>query len=290
MQNNIKKIAKDTNIFLKDFIKRQKKTDLISPMRYGLFSGGKKIRSKVLVDVGLIFNADYKTLIKIGAAVECIHAYSLIHDDLPCMDNDRLRRGKLSAHVKFGESTAVLAGNSLLTMAFEILSNNSLRLNEKIKINLIKRLSECSGHMGIAGGQFLDLSFEKKKISRNRIIEMEIKKTGKLFSFCCMVPSIIKNKDKKVIKLFEKIGSDIGLLFQIADDLIDYKGSAKNAGKKTKKDKKKGKATLISLLGYKNAIKYSNKIKFNILNNLKVYGKKTNNINQTIDYILNRNK
>jgi farnesyl diphosphate synthase len=290
MQNNIKKVAEDTNIFLKDFIKRQKKTDLISPMRYGLFPGGKKIRSKVLVDVGLIFNADYKTLIKIGAAVECIHAYSLIHDDLPCMDNDRLRRGKLSAHVKFGESTAVLAGNSLLTMAFEILSNNSLRLNEKIKINLIKRLSECSGHMGIAGGQFLDLSFEKKKISRNRIIEMEIKKTGKLFSFCCMVPSIIKNKDNKVIKLFEKIGSDIGLLFQIADDLIDYKGSAKKAGKKTKKDQKKGKATLISLLGYKNAIKYSNKIKFNILNNLKVYGKKTNNISQTIDYILNRNK
>jgi farnesyl diphosphate synthase len=290
MQNNIKKVAEDTNIFLKDFIKRQKKTDLISPMRYGLFPGGKKIRSKVLVDVGLIFNADYKTLIKIGAAVECIHAYSLIHDDLPCMDNDRLRRGKLSAHVKFGESTAVLAGNSLLTMAFEILSNNSLRLNEKIKINLIKRISECSGHMGIAGGQFLDLSFEKKKISRNRIIEMEIKKTGKLFSFCCMVPSIIKNKDNKVIKLFEKIGSDIGLLFQIADDLIDYKGSAKKAGKKTKKDQKKGKATLISLLGYKNAIKYSNKIKFNILNNLKVYGKKTNNISQTIDYILNRNK
>ena len=290
MQNNIKKVAEDTNIFLKDFIKRQKKTDLIFPMRYGLFPGGKKIRSKVLVDVGLIFNADYKTLIKIGAAVECIHAYSLIHDDLPCMDNDRLRRGKLSAHVKFGESTAVLAGNSLLTMAFEILSNNSLRLNEKIKINLIKRLSECSGHMGIAGGQFLDLSFEKKKISRNRIIEMEIKKTGKLFSFCCMVPSIIKNKDNKVIKLFEKIGSDIGLLFQIADDLIDYKGSAKKAGKKTKKDQKKGKATLISLLGYKNAIKYSNKIKFNILNNLKVYGKKTNNISQTIDYILNRNK
>ena len=119
---------------------------------------------------------------------------------------------------------------------------------------------------------------------------MEIKKTGKLFSFCCMVPLIIKNKNSKVIKLFAKIGYDIGLLFQIADDLIDYKGSTKNAGKKTKKDQKKGKATLISLLGYKNAIKYSDKIKFNILNNLKVYGKKTNNINQTIDYILNRNK
>ena len=119
---------------------------------------------------------------------------------------------------------------------------------------------------------------------------MELKKTGKLFSFCCMAPSIIKNKDIKVIQLFGKIGSDIGLLFQIADDFIDYKGSTKKAGKKTKKDQKKGKATLISLLGYENAIKYSNKIKFDILKRLKVYEKKTGNINQTIDYILNRNK
>ena len=290
MKNKLRKIAIDTNIFLKKYIKKQKKTDLISPMQYGLFPGGKKIRSKVLVDVGSIFNVDYKTLIKVGAAVECIHAYSLIHDDLPCMDNDKLRRGKLSTHIKFGESTAVLAGNSLLTMAFEILSDNSLKINEKIKLNLIKRLSECSGHMGIAGGQFLDLRFEKKKISKNKIIDMELKKTGKLFSFCCMAPSIIKNKDIKVIQLFGKIGSDIGLLFQIADDFIDYKGSTKKAGKKTKKDQKKGKATLISLLGYENAIKYSNKIKFDILKRLKVYEKKTGNINQTIDYILNRNK
>ena len=290
MKNKLRKIAIDTNIFLKNYIKKQKKTDLISPMQYGLFPGGKKIRSKVLVDVGSIFNVDYKTLIKVGAAVECIHAYSLIHDDLPCMDNDKLRRGKLSTHIKFGESTAVLAGNSLLTMAFEILSDNSLKINEKIKLNLIKRLSECSGHMGIAGGQFLDLRFEKKKISKNKIIDMEIKKTGKLFSFCCMAPLIIKNKDIKVIQLFGKIGSDIGLLFQIADDFIDYKGSTKKAGKKTKKDQKKGKATLISLLGYENAIKYSNKIKFDILKRLKVYEKKTGNINQTIDYILNRNK
>ena len=290
MKNKLRKIAIDTNIFLKNYIKKQKKTDLISPMQYGLFPGGKKIRSKVLVDVGSIFNVDYKTLIKVGAAVECIHAYSLIHDDLPCMDNDKLRRGKLSTHIKFGESTAVLAGNSLLTMAFEILSDNSLKINEKIKLNLIKRLSECSGHMGIAGGQFLDLRFEKKKISKNKIIDMELKKTGKLFSFCCMAPLIIKNKDIKVIQLFGKIGSDIGLLFQIADDFIDYKGSTKKAGKKTKKDQKKGKATLISLLGYENAIKYSNKIKFDILKRLKFYEKKTGNINQTIDYILNRNK
>ena len=107
----------------------------------------------------LIFNLDYKKLIIIGSAIECVHSYSLIHDDLPCMDNDKLRRGKPSTHIKFGESTAVLAGNSLLTMAFEILSNSNLKINDKTKVNLIKKISKCSGHLGIAGGQFLDLSF-----------------------------------------------------------------------------------------------------------------------------------
>jgi farnesyl diphosphate synthase len=290
MKNKLLKIVKDTNFFLKNFIKKQKKTELIPAMNYGLFSGGKKIRSKILLDIGFLFKIDYKTLITIGSAVECIHAYSLIHDDLPCMDNDKMRRGKLSTHVKFGESTAVLAGNSLLTMAFEILTSSNLNISEKIKINLIKKLSECSGHLGIAGGQFLDLSFEKKNISKNKIIDMEIKKTGKLFSFCCMAPAIIRKKSLKEIKFFEKIGSDIGLLFQIADDLIDLKGSTKIAGKKTGKDKKRGKATLISLLGHKNAIKYSINIKSKIIKDLKKYGSKSKKINETLNYILLRNK
>jgi len=290
MQNKLFKIAKDTNLFLKKFINKQKKTSLIAPMKYGLFSGGKKIRSKILIDFGYLFKIEYKTLISIGAAVECIHAYSLIHDDLPCMDNDSLRRGKPSTHIKFGESTAVLAGNSLLTMAFEILSDSNLKINEKVKVNLIRKLTECSGHLGIAGGQFLDLSFEHKKISKSKIIDMEIKKTGKLFSFCCMAPAILKDKKIKIINSFEKIGSEIGLLFQIADDMIDYQGTSKIAGKKTRKDQKQGKATLISLLGYKNTIKYSDKIKSNIINNLKKYGSSSKNIIETLNYILTRNK
>ena len=290
MQKKLKKIAVDTNIFLKSFIKQQKKTDLIFPMQYGLFPGGKKIRSKVLIDIGSLLNVNYKILIKIGAAIECIHAYSLIHDDLPCMDNDRLRRGKLSTHVKYSESTAVLAGNSLLTMAFEILSDKKLIISDRIKIYLIKKLSECSGHAGIAGGQFLDLSFENKKISRKKIIDMATKKTGKLFSFCCTAPLIIKGKDTNSIKFFEKIGAEIGLLFQIADDLIDYGGKTIKVGKKTKKDRKQGKATLISLLGYQNTIIYGEKIKSKIINNLKKYGSKSKNINETLNYILKRNK
>ena len=290
MQKKLNKIAKDTNLFLRSFIKKQKKSELIIPMQYGLFSGGKKIRSKILIDIGSLFNLKYRSLIIIGSAVECIHAYSLIHDDLPCMDNDLIRRGKPSTHIKFGESTAVLAGNSLLTMAFEILSHRELNISEKTKINLINKISISSGHLGIAGGQYLDLSFEHKKISKKRIIEMEIKKTGKLFSFCCVAPLILKNRSKKEIQKFENIGAEIGLLFQVADDLIDYKGSSSAAGKKTGKDKKKGKATLISLLGYKNTIKYANKLILKINNKLKKYGSKSKNLSKTLEYILNRNK
>ena len=290
MQNKLAKIIKDTNLFLKKFINKQKRTELVTAMEYALFPGGKKIRSKILFDIGDVFKIEYKVLIIVGAAVECIHAYSLIHDDLPCMDNDRLRRGKPSTHIKFGESTAVLAGNSLLTMAFEILTSSDLKINKNIKVDLVKKLSECSGHQGIAGGQYLDLSFEKKKISQSKIIAMEIKKTGKLFSFCCAVPAIIKNKNNKDIRFFENIGANIGLLFQIADDLIDFKGSSKIAGKITGKDKKKGKATLISLLGYQNAIKYSDKIKFKIIKDLNKYNSNSNNLNETLNYILTRNK
>ena len=290
MKKELNKIKKNRNFFLKKFIKKQKKSELIIPMKYGLFSGGKKIRSKILVDIGSLFRINYRTLIIVGSAVECIHAYSLIHDDLPCMDDDSIRRGKPSTHIKFGESTAVLAGNSLLTMAFEILSHKDLNLNAKTKINLINKISESSGHLGIAGGQYLDLSFEKKKISKKRIIEMEIKKTGKLFSFCCVAPLIIKNKKVKEITKFENIGSDIGLLFQLADDLIDHRGNLKTAGKKTGKDKKKGKATLISLLGYKNTVKYAEKIILKINNKIKTYGIRSNNLSKTLNYILNRNK
>ena len=289
MKKKLIKVAKDTNNFLKNYLSTQKKSNLMRPIKYSLFPGGKKIRSKIIVDVGKIFNISYSNLIQLSAAVECIHAYSLIHDDLPCMDNDALRRGKLSTHKKFGESTAILAGNSLLTMAFEILSKKKFNIDSKSKLTLINLIAECSGHSGIAGGQYLDLNFEKKKIPLKKIIDMQVKKTGRLFSFCCMAPLIILKK-KKYLNKFKKIGSEIGLLFQIADDLIDYRESTKTAGKTTNKDNKKGKATLISLLGYKNTIKYGNKIKLGIRNNLKTFGNKSNDLKSTINYILNRTK
>lgn len=287
MKKKLNKIANDTNSFLRKFLSKQKKTDLIKPIKYGLFPGGKKIRSKLIIDVGKIFKIRYQNLIRLSAAVECIHSYSLIHDDLPCMDNDNLRRGKLSTHKKFGEATAILAGNSLLTLAFEILSEKSFKINETKKNELINSLSNTSGHLGIAGGQYLDLNFEKKRVSKRKIIDMQLNKTGKLFSFSTIAPLIIANKFGK-INQFKKIGLDIGLLFQIIDDFLDYSGSEKKIGKKTGKDKKKGKATLISLLGYKNAVKYSSYLKNRIISSLSKY--KSKDLIETVEFVVNRKK
>ena len=289
MKNKISKIVKDTNTFLKIFLKKQKKSHLLVPIKYSLLPGGKKIRTKLLVDIGKIFSIKYKTLIQVGAAVECIHAYSLIHDDLPCMDDDDLRRGKLSTHKKFGESTAILAGNSLLTIGFEILSSSQLKISNNIKNKLINLISISAGHSGVAGGQMLDLSYKKKKVSFQKVIDMQRKKTGMLFQFCCLAPVILSN-NKNYYKRFSQIGSDIGLLFQIVDDLIDHKGNTKKVGKKTKKDKKKGKATLISLLGYQNTINYAYKLKNKVSNLLKSFGDRADDVNETINYVLLRSK
>ena len=288
MEKKLKNISKKVNFFLNKYLSKFNFSELVVPMKYGLFPGGKKIRSKVIFDVGKIFRVKTKDLITLSASVETIHAYSLIHDDLPCMDDDSLRRGKPSTHVKFGESTAILAGNSLLTTAFEILSDKSFKVEDRIKSNLVNFLSRCSGQTGIAGGQYLDLYYEKKKVPLQKILNMELKKTGKLFEFCCVAPLIIKKK--KNINYFSKLGKDIGLLFQIVDDLIDFKGKTKFAGKKTKKDFKKGKATIISLLGYENAVKYADILKQNIYNKLRVHSNKANDLRETIEFIMERTK
>ena len=281
---NAKKIDK----FLINFINNQNKSLLVAPMKYGVIAGGKKIRSTIIFDIGRLFKIKEKKLVPICAAVECIHSYSLIHDDLPCMDNDSLRRGKPSTHKKYGEATAVLAGNSLLTLAFEIISDNRNTLNARQKNEIIQILSNFSGHTGIAGGQELDLKFENKTKKINQIVDMQRKKTGKLFNFCLQSVAIIAKKNKKQKIFFGKLGEEIGLLFQLADDFLDIKGSKKLVGKPIKKDKKKGKSTLIHLLGYKNAINYADKLQKKILLKLTKHGKNANELKKTIKFILER--
>ena len=288
VEKKLKKNAKKIDKFLINFLNKQKKSSLVSPMKYGVISGGKKIRSTIIFDSGKIFNLKEKKLISICAAVECIHSYSLIHDDLPCMDNDSLRRGKAATHIKFGESTAILAGNSLLTLAFEIITDSKYKIKPNTKIFLSKKLAECAGHSGIAGGQFLDLNYEKKKVGISKVVNMQKKKTGKLFQFCCLAPAIIAGAKKQTIREMSIIGEELGLLFQIADDLLDIKGDKKNVGKPVKKDKKKGKSTLIKSLGYKKTLEFALRRKKTIMNKLKKYGNRSNELIRTLNFILNR--
>ena len=285
----LKKNAKKIDKFLLKFLTNQEKSLLSAPMKYGVISGGKKIRSTIIFDTGKMLKVEEKKLLSVCSAVECIHSYSLIHDDLPCMDNDLMRRGKPSTHKKFGEATAVLAGNSLLTLAFEIISDKRNLLSPKKKIEIINLLSHCSGHSGIAGGQELDLKFENKRKRFHQIINMQRKKTGRLFNFCIQSVAIIANKNKKERERLGKLGEDIGLLFQLADDSLDIKGSKKMVGKPTKKDNKKGKSTLINLLGYEKAHKYADNLKKKILLKIKKHGKNSSNLIDTINFVKERN-
>ena len=288
--NKLNKIADNTNVYLKNIFSKQGGISyLIKPMKYGVFSGGKRFRSTIVVNTGKIFNINYKDLIIIGSAIECIHSYSLMHDDLPAMDNDDLRRGNPSVHKKFNEFTAILAGNALLTLAFEILSSKDLKLKHKTKNELIKTLSYSSGHSGLAGGQYSDLTFEKKNISKKNIIDMQKRKTGQLFGFCCESAAIIKEKNSLTRRELKDIGLSIGLLFQVADDLIDYRGDSAVVGKPTGRDKKKGKATIVNLLGYKETLNYAKKLKKKIQQQIKKYGTKSEDLQESMEFILKRN-
>jgi geranylgeranyl pyrophosphate synthase len=282
------KNAKKVDKFLINYLKTQNNSLLVKPMKYGVISGGKKIRSTIIFDLGKIFNLSEKKLINICAAVECIHSYSLIHDDLPCMDNDKMRRGKPSTHIKFGEASAVLAGSSLLTLAFEIITEEKYELNSKMKNEIIKFLASCSGHTGIAGGQELDLKFENKNKKINQIIDMQKKKTGKLFNFCLYAVGVIADKNKKEKKSLSNLGEEIGLLFQLADDFLDKKGLKYLVGKPVKKDNKKGKSTLLNLMGEKKAYLYAYNLKKKILRKLEKHGKKAKDLINTIEFILER--
>ncbi len=234
--------------------KKLDNSNLSKAMYYGCINNGKRIRPLLVNQASKIAKISKKESFIIGASIETIHSYSLIHDDLPSMDNDDYRRGKLSTHKKFSESTAILAGDALHDLAFELISGHIK--NKKKIIDLINYLSLCIGHNGLALGQSLDLEFENKKISKNRILSMYFNKTGKLFEYSFCAPFILANSSKTKINFAKDFGVLFGLIFQVIDDLIDEIGTLNSIGKTPGKDLKQGKSTLLSHLGKDGVINF----------------------------------
>ena len=286
-QQDLKMVAEQVNSYLKDYLKKQLSDNkLYEAMDYGLFSGGKMIRSYLVHASCKILDVQEKEYIPIAAAVECIHSYSLIHDDLPAMDNDDFRRGKESTHKAYGEFTAILAGSSLLTLAFEIISDLNFDISNEKKLKTIYALSSCSGHLGIAGGQFFDLSLKNDKASKDNIINMQNKKTGALMGFCIEAAAILAGK-KDLEEKFRNIGIKMGLLFQIKDDFLDKYGSADILGKPAQQDVAKGKNTLIDYLGEVETKKFMKNLQIEIEKDLKVLPN-TNSLADCVSFIINR--
>jgi len=229
---------------------------LSKAMIYGSMNGGKRIRPFLVSQAAKIAKAKKTQYLRVASAIESIHSYSLIHDDLPSMDNDDFRRGKLSTHKKFDEATAILAGDALHDFAFQILSNCLTHNNPERRIQLINYLAKSLGHLGLVAGQSLDLLYENKRNNIKQIIKMYKLKTGSLFEFSFSSPFILTNHPKEIIKFYQRYGLLFGLVFQIIDDLIDETKSFKLIGKTPGKDKKQGKSTLLDLMGKKNVISF----------------------------------
>jgi farnesyl diphosphate synthase len=233
---------------------------LSKAMKYSSVHGGKRIRAFLVSQSSKMVNLSEENTMIISSSIESIHSYSLIHDDLPSMDNDDFRRGKQSNHKKFGEATAILAGDALHDFAFQLISENLKNINPKQNLKLINYLTKSTGHEGLAGGQSLDLLYENKNLSKNKIVEMYNKKTGKLFEFSFAAPFIIKNKNTNTLKFGKNYGSVFGTIFQITDDILDEINSFKEIGKTPGKDKKQGKRTLLSVLGKIKAIEFCDEL------------------------------
>jgi len=223
---------------------------LLSAMRHGVLNGGKRLRPFLVIESAALFgDAARESALRIGAALECIHCYSLVHDDLPAMDDDDLRRGQPTVHVAFDEATAILAGDSLLTLAFDIVAAPETRLPDAAKTALVLALARAAGIGGMAGGQALDLAAEKQAPDEDGIVTLQAMKTGALLRFACEAGAIVAGASDGERGTLRRYGETVGLAFQIADDLLDLTADAATMGKATGKDAGRGKATLVSRRG-----------------------------------------
>ncbi len=226
---------------------------LYQAMRHAAIGGGKRLRPLLVVAACDLFHIDREAAVRVGCAIECIHVYSLIHDDMPCMDDDDLRRGKPTVHKAFDEATAVLAGDSLHAIAFEILADDATHSDPFVRSELMLDLARASGPAGMAGGQMMDLQAEHQTFDLPTVTRLQQLKTGALVSFCLEAGAIMGKLPPEGRAPLRAYARDVGLAFQIADDILDVEGDAELAGKALQKDEAAGKATFLSLLGLERA-------------------------------------
>lgn len=228
---------------------------LVEAMRYSMFAGGKRLRPFLVICSADLFGVEKIRSLRAAAAVECIHCYSLIHDDLPAMDDDAMRRGKPTAHIEYDEATAILAGDALQSLAFEILSSSKTHEDPNVRCQLVTQLAKASGMHGMVGGQMMDIEAPEKQASIGEVTHLQHMKTGALISFAVEAGAILGKASKHKATLLQAYARDLGLAFQITDDLLDLRGNEQKVGKALSKDKDKGKATFVSLLGEERAQK-----------------------------------
>ena len=229
------------------------RADLYEAMRYAAIGGGKRLRPLLVMAACGLFHVDRERALRVGLAVECIHVYSLIHDDLPAMDDDDLRRGKPTVHRAFDEATAILAGDSLHALAFEVLADEATHEDPFVRVELIAELARASGPSGMAGGQMMDLSAERMELDLAAVTRLQQLKTGALIGFCLDAGAIMGRVPPEGRKPLRGYARDVGLAFQITDDILDVEGEEAKTGKRVGKDGAAGKETFVSLLGVERA-------------------------------------
>lgn len=226
---------------------------VVEAMRYAFFSGGKRLRPFLVLASAELFGVDRQQALRVAGAVECVHCYSLIHDDLPAMDDDDMRRGQPTVHKAFDEATAILAGDSLMTLAFELLADANTHADPNVRLALISALAKASGHHGMVGGQMIDLSANDHELGEAEVYRLQQMKTGALISFSSEAGGIMGHASPQAQASLQGYARDLGLAFQIADDLLDVEGSPEEVGKATQKDADAGKATLVGIMGVERA-------------------------------------
>jgi farnesyl diphosphate synthase len=259
---------------------------LLKAMRYATLSGGKRLRPFLVMEAARLFGVPHGRALRVGAALECVHCYSLVHDDLPAMDNDDMRRGRPSTHRKFDEATAILAGDALLTLAFEILGDRKTHPAAEVRSTLMQELARAAGKAGMASGQMLDIEAETQaKSGMVQVRRIQAHKTGALFRFACEGGAILADKPRGNLRRY---ADHIGLAFQVADDLLDVESTPKALGKATQKDKNSGKATLVALLGPERARSLAAAEVGHAVTALKSYGAKADMLRATAQFIVAR--